>query len=130
MLPEVAVNKELFRHPKNPKYYTGKMVQAMIEIGMIHQMLYKKVGYMMVFKVKVADTIGAGDAFTAGLLYKIARIGETQVFSNIKPTLTFASAISAIICTKKGANQALKDIKQVSKVIKKAEGVIKEKLSK
>ncbi|MBU1061789.1 MAG: carbohydrate kinase [Candidatus Omnitrophica bacterium] len=65
------------------------------------------------FKVKIADTIGAGDAFTAGLLYKIAKIGERQVFKNIKPILTFASALSAIICTQKGANQALKDIKQV-----------------
>ncbi len=58
------------------------------------------------FKVKVADTIGAGDAFTAGLLYKIAKIGERQVFRDIKPCLVFASAVSAIICTKPGANQA------------------------
>lgn len=65
------------------------------------------------FKVKVADTIGAGDAFTAGLLYKIARIGKRQVFSNIRPHLTFASAISALICTKPGSNQGLKGIKQV-----------------
>ncbi|MBU1853933.1 MAG: carbohydrate kinase [Candidatus Omnitrophica bacterium] len=66
------------------------------------------------FKVKIADTIGAGDAFTAGLLYKIAKIGERQVFKNIKPILTFASALSAIICTKSGANKGLKDIKQAN----------------
>ncbi len=70
------------------------------------------------FKVKVADTIGAGDAFTAGLLYKIAKIGERRVLSNIKPHLTFASAVSAIICTKPGASQALKDLKQVEKFLK------------
>ncbi|MBU4311404.1 MAG: carbohydrate kinase [Candidatus Omnitrophica bacterium] len=58
-------------------------------------------------KVKVADTIGAGDAFNAALLYKIAKIGERRVFSNIKPQLAFASRISALICTKPGAHKAL-----------------------
>ena len=66
------------------------------------------------FKVKVADTIGAGDAFTAALLYKISKIGERQVFKAIRPALTFASSIAAQICTKPGANQGLKDIKQVN----------------
>ncbi|MBU1888126.1 MAG: carbohydrate kinase [Candidatus Omnitrophica bacterium] len=71
------------------------------------------------FKVKVADTIGAGDAFTAGILYKIARIGKKQVFSDIKPHLTFASAISAIICTRPGANKALKGPGQVRSFLAK-----------
>ena len=66
------------------------------------------------FKVKIADTIGAGDAFTAGLLYKIAKIGERRVFNNIKSHLTFASAVSALICTKPGSSQGLKDIGQVN----------------
>jgi len=69
------------------------------------------------FKVKVSDTIGAGDAFTAGLLYKITKIGERQVFSNIKPHLTFASAVSAIICAKPGASHALKGLGQVEKFL-------------
>jgi fructokinase len=69
------------------------------------------------FKVKVADTIGAGDGFTAGILYKIAEEGKGQAFDNIKSTLTFASTISAIICTAKGANQGLKNIKQVKTFI-------------
>jgi len=66
------------------------------------------------FKVKTADTIGAGDAYTAGLLYKIAKAGKRRVFDNIRPAMVFASALSAIICTKPGANQGLKDIKQVN----------------
>ena len=65
------------------------------------------------FKVRIKDTIGAGDAFTAGLLYRLNKIGERQVFENIKPNLIFASAVSAIICTKPGASQGLRDIKQV-----------------
>jgi len=69
------------------------------------------------FKVKVSDTIGAGDAFTAGLLYRIAKAGKMKVFSNIKPHLTFASAVSAIICAKPGASQALKGLGQVEKFL-------------
>lgn len=69
------------------------------------------------YKVKIADTIGAGDAFTAGLLYKLTKVGERQVFDNIKPNLVFASAVSAIICTKPGASQGLKDLEQVKSFI-------------
>ena len=66
------------------------------------------------FKVKVADTIGAGDAFTAGFIYKFIKQGKSKFFASIKSNMIFASAVSAIICTHKGANQGLKDIKQVN----------------
>lgn len=66
------------------------------------------------FKVKIADTIGAGDAFTAGLLYNIIKAGERAVFNDIKSYLRFASAVSAIICTKPGSSQGLKDMRQVN----------------
>nr|MBU1327849.1 carbohydrate kinase [Candidatus Omnitrophota bacterium] len=65
------------------------------------------------FKVKIADTIGAGDAFTAGLIYRLIKQGRTKFFSNMKHNMIFASAVSAIICTKKGGHEALKNIKQV-----------------
>lgn len=65
------------------------------------------------FKVKIADTIGAGDAFTAGLIYKLIKQGKAAFFSNIKSNMIFASAVSAIICTKKGSHKALKNLKQV-----------------
>ena len=71
------------------------------------------------FKVKIADTIGAGDAFTAGLIYKPIKQGKTRFFSDIKSNMIFASAVSAIICTKKGANQGLRDVKQVDLFIAK-----------
>lgn len=71
------------------------------------------------FKVKIADTIGAGDAFTAGLIYKLIKQGKVDFFANIKPNMIFASAVSAIICTKKGANHGLRDIKQVNSFLAK-----------
>ena len=66
------------------------------------------------FKVKVIDTIGAGDAFTASLIYRLIKQGRAKFFSNITSNMIFASAVSAIICTQKGANQGLKSIKQVN----------------
>lgn len=70
------------------------------------------------FKVKIADTIGAGDAFTAGLLYRLTKRGKRQFFRDIAQNLIFASAVSAIICTKPGATQGLKDIKQVNSFLR------------
>lgn len=71
------------------------------------------------FKVKIADTIGAGDAFTAGLIYRLIKQGRAEFFSDIKANMTFASAVSALICTKKGANLGLKNIKQVNSFLAK-----------
>jgi len=53
------------------------------------------------YKVKVADTVGAGDSFLAGLIHKI--------LNNEKPqnALDFASAVGALVASKKGANPKL-----------------------
>ena len=72
------------------------------------------------FEVKIADTIGAGDAFTAGLIYKLIKQGKARFFANIRSNMLFASAVSAIICTKKGANQGLRDIKQINSFLAKS----------
>jgi len=75
------------------------------------------------FKVRVADTIGAGDAFTASLLFRLDKIGKDRFFKDIRPSLIFASAVSAMICARPGANQGLKDIRQVKTFLAKAAGV-------
>ena len=77
-----------------------------------------------VFKVKISDSIGAGDAFTAGLLFRLIKIGERTFFNIIKLNLIFASAVSAIICTKPGANKALKNLQQVEKFLVQKEKIV------
>lgn len=69
------------------------------------------------FKVKVADTIGAGDAFNAGLLYRLIKQGRSGFFTNIESNMVFASAVSAIICAKAGANQGLKNLRQIKHLV-------------
>jgi len=71
------------------------------------------------FKVKIADTIGAGDAFTAGLIYKLIKQGRAKFFNNMRANMIFASAVSALICMKKGANQGLENIKQLNSFLSK-----------
>jgi fructokinase len=61
------------------------------------------------FKVAVADTVGSGDAFLAGLL--------SQLLDNVdsEATLEFASGLGAFIATQRGAcpEYDIKDIKEL-----------------
>lgn len=63
------------------------------------------------FQVKVVDTVGAGDSFSAGLL---ARLADYEIISRqalqtappgaLKSCLCYAAAASAITCTRAGAD--------------------------
>ncbi|MFH1878896.1 MAG: carbohydrate kinase [Candidatus Omnitrophota bacterium] len=66
------------------------------------------------FRVKTVDTIGAGDAFTAGLIRCFRDKGVDAFSKSIRDTLKFASAASAIVCKARGACLALKSLKQVN----------------
>ncbi len=55
--------------------------------------LYEHPGY----KVQVADTVGSGDAFLAGMLYKLSQNTPPQ------QALNFASAIGALVASYSGA---------------------------
>ncbi len=65
--------------------------------------------------VQVADTIGAGDAFTAGLLHWLVRSGLaggrlgglTQ--DHVRSALEFGAHVAALSCTSPGANPPWKD---------------------
>ncbi len=67
-------------------------------------------------KVKIKDTIGAGDAFTAGLIYRRLTVGKELFDKEIRKNLIFASTLSALICSGKGALGTLRNLKQVEKL--------------
>ena len=53
------------------------------------------------YRVKVADTVGAGDSFLAGLLYQILNGNDSE------PTLQFACALGALAASKTGATSKI-----------------------
>ena len=53
------------------------------------------------FKVKVVDTVGAGDSFLAGLLSKLLTDANPQ------EAIDFACALGALVATHEGANPTI-----------------------
>jgi fructokinase len=63
------------------------------------------------FRVALADTVGAGDSFNAGLLTRLAELGATtrsgleQLPDTVlSEALRFAAAVAALNCTRPGAD--------------------------
>lgn len=63
------------------------------------------------YPVEIRDTVGAGDAFSAGLLAALAKRGVVSratlvslAPAEIEAALHFASAVAALTCTRVGAN--------------------------
>lgn len=71
------------------------------------------------FKARIADTIGAGDAFTSGLIYKYCLQGKEAFYEKMSESLRFASAISALVCSGRGATGGLKNVRQVNSFLRK-----------
>lgn len=69
-------------------------------------------------KVRIADTIGAGDGFTAGLIFRYHTAGEERFLAEKKENLKFASCVSALICSGHGATGKLRNIRQVRKLFR------------
>jgi len=62
------------------------------------------------FSVKVADTTGCGDAFTAGLLAKLIQSGKSSDDLNESELIAFgqyANAVAALTATRLGATESL-----------------------
>ncbi|MBU0683306.1 MAG: carbohydrate kinase [Candidatus Omnitrophica bacterium] len=78
----------------------------------------KKKLHTPMLKVKTVDTIGAGDAFTAGLIYRYCLLGKKLFWEHQKENLQFASAASALICRGRGATEGLKNSRQVKRFLK------------
>ena len=63
------------------------------------------------FRVEVVDAVGTGDSFSAGLLAALAERGVTSrdallalSVGELEATLEFATAVSALTCSRAGAN--------------------------
>ncbi len=71
--------------------------------------------------VEAVDTLGAGDAFVAGLLAKLLEYGELKEALNetaLNKALRFANACGALATTKAGAIPALPTHEEVEKFLK------------
>lgn len=72
------------------------------------------------FRVKIVrDTIGAGDAYIAGILSRVVAFRDINKISvnEMEKIVNFATAVAAISITKKGATSALPTEKQVNQLL-------------
>jgi fructokinase len=115
---QMTGEKSLFKAlEKIGKHLKGKIIVTLGAKGSFYWDGKEKIR-CPAFRVRVADTIGAGDGYTAGLIMRYCAEGEKAFGGNIENSLRFASAVSAIICTGHGAVQGLKDLKQVTNFVK------------
>ncbi len=78
----------------------------------------KKKTYHPAFKVRVVDTIGAGDGFTAGIIHRYCARGMEAFRKEKRETLAFASAVSALVCRGRGAAEGLRSLQQVKRFLR------------
>lgn len=99
-----AVEKLLSMGPKN----------VISTLGGNGAMLGNKDGIRHIpgYKVKVVDTVGAGDAFNGGFAYAISKGYK------IDDAVKFANAVGGLAVTKKGAFPSLPKLNEVTKLIK------------
>lgn len=75
-------------------------------------------GYVPAFEVQAVDTTGAGDAFLAGLLYKLSpnleRLGlDALSAQELEEAVRFGNAAGAITTTRRGAIPAMPTLREV-----------------
>lgn len=72
------------------------------------------------FSVKAIDTTGCGDAFFAGVLYKILENNLSDMTEEkMKEMLTFGNALGAYVSTKHGGIPGMPTLNQISSFIEK-----------
>lgn len=101
---------------------SGKPQICLFSLGAKGSFVYSKIGssYAPALKVEVVDTIGCGDAFTAGFLTKLLNIwNEKQAYNlfDLEQSLVYANAVGAFTAQKKGVIPALPSLKDINDFI-------------
>jgi fructokinase len=81
-----------------------------------------QVGISSGYPVKTVDTTGAGDAFLAGILYRVLEENKNLTeltVKDIKQMVGFANAVGALATTKKGAIPAMPSANEVYALMKR-----------
>jgi fructokinase len=78
-----------------------------------HYWLGGTVGYSPAFPVKVVDTTGAGDSFTAGLLHQLCQQPDLKDPQTVKNIVRYANAVGALTTIQAGAIAAQPTVAQV-----------------
>ncbi len=80
-------------------------------------------GKLPAFSVNVADTTGAGDGFTAGILYQFCQLGLDTINNAkiVEEIVQFASAVGALTTTKPGAIAAQPTLTEVEMFLKNSQ---------
>ena len=78
-------------------------------------------GKIPAFSVTVEDTTGAGDSFTAGIIYQFCKLGIESINNSqiAKKIVIFASAVGALTTTKPGAIAAQPTLTEVETFLEK-----------
>jgi fructokinase len=88
------------------KKLPGKTVLTLGEKGSLFWDGKKKLA-CSALKIKVVDTIGAGDAFNAGLIARYCLLEDAMFREKMLDNLRFASKLAAAVCSSRGATSAL-----------------------
>ena len=68
-------------------------------------------------KCDVVDTTGAGDAYIGAILYKLSK-GEAELsVENMKDAMQFASVVSSLVCSSKGALASMPTLQKVKEIL-------------
>ena len=78
--------------------------------GVAYITQHGKTGSVAAHNVDVVDTIGAGDAFNAGLAFALER------YNDLQQAISFANCVSALAVTRSGAQAGMPYLEEVEKI--------------